>query len=180
MKKFLYPKITVLIFCIVLSYVLFSSEKLTFWLDNLNQFNYVSSFIAGLLFSYGFSAPFAVGFFLKLNVSNPLPLALVAGFGALLSDLLIFKLIKFSMMDEFNRIKKTKPLKLVNFLLKKRFGSRALSYLSAIFAGIIIASPLPDELGVSMLSGLTTIKLHKFAVISYICNTFGILVMLYL
>jgi uncharacterized membrane protein YdjX (TVP38/TMEM64 family) len=46
------------------------------------------------------------------------------------------------------------------------------------FAGILIASPLPDEAGVIMLAGLTKIKTWALAIISIILNTIGILIML--
>jgi uncharacterized membrane protein YdjX (TVP38/TMEM64 family) len=45
-------------------------------------------------------------------------------------------------------------------------------------AGLIISSPLPDELGVSMLAGLTTINAKKLSIISFIMNSLGILIML--
>jgi hypothetical protein len=178
-RKFHYPKLTILVLCIILSYFIFSNPKFTVWMNYLDGLTYLSSFIAGLFFSYGFSTPFAVGFFLKLNVVNPIPVALVAGLGALISDLIIFKLIRLSMMGEFNRIKKAKPFRIINYFLKETITSSLMSYILALLAGIILASPLPDELGISILAGLTRIKIYKLAVISYICNTLGILIMLY-
>ena len=48
------------------------------------------------------------------------------------------------------------------------------------FAGILIASPLPDEAGVTMLAGLTKISVKSLALISFILNTLGIIILLIL
>jgi uncharacterized membrane protein YdjX (TVP38/TMEM64 family) len=62
--------------------------------------------------------------------------------------------------------------------MQKDISARFRHYLVYAFAGLIIASPLPDELGVALLAGFTHIKPWKFAIISYVCNTLGILIML--
>jgi len=48
----------------------------------------------------------------------------------------------------------------------------------AIFAGFVIASPLPDEIGVSLLAGTTKISTRTFAILSYFLNTAGIFIVL--
>ena len=53
-------------------------------------------------------------------------------------------------------------------------------YFVPVLAGFIIASPLPDEIGVIMLAGLTKIKIGILVVLSLILNTLGILVLLWL
>jgi len=53
-------------------------------------------------------------------------------------------------------------------------------YLMYAFAGILIASPLPDEAGVTMLAGLTKISVKSLALISFILNTLGIIILLML
>ena len=45
-------------------------------------------------------------------------------------------------------------------------------------AGLIIASPLPDEAGIILLAGLTKIKASILAPISLAMNTLGILILL--
>jgi uncharacterized membrane protein YdjX (TVP38/TMEM64 family) len=45
-------------------------------------------------------------------------------------------------------------------------------------AGFFIASPLPDEIGVSLLAGFTRIEEKKFALVSFALNTLGIIVLL--
>jgi len=178
--KFKYPKLTLLLICIFLAYYFFSNAEVREKIEAYGDLNYLGIFIAGLLFSFGFSTPFAVGFFVTAHPQNIFLAALIGGFGALLSDLFIYKIIKFSFMGEFHVLGHMKTAKKVKKFLKKHIPFRMGNYLLYVFSGIIIASPLPDELGVSLLAGLSHIKLPQLALISFIMNTLGIFIMLLL
>lgn len=54
----------------------------------------------------------------------------------------------------------------------------AVLYLSAGVAGFIIASPLPDEIGVTLLAGVTKIETRVVAVVALTLNTVGIFAVL--
>jgi len=176
--KFRYPKLFILLIAIIASYLIFSNSNISEVVKNLGTLNYLGIFLAGLLFSFGFTTPFAIGFFLTTSPENIFLAAIIGGFGALLSDFIIFRIIKVSFMDEFNSLEKTRPLKNIIDLVKHHIPTKIKIYLLYVFSGIIIASPLPDELGVTMLAGLTHIKNSVFIIISLICNTLGILIML--
>ncbi|HLC85905.1 MAG TPA: hypothetical protein VJG30_01305 [Candidatus Nanoarchaeia archaeon] len=176
--NFKYPKLTILLVSILLAYFLFSNESVTTKLNSLGSFGYLSVLIAGFLFSFGFSAPFAVGFFLTFSTDNIVFTAILGGFGAFLADLSIFKFIKMSFMDEFSNLKKN--LKLRRHFHYKFLNSKLRLYITFVLAGIIIASPLPDELGVALLSGFARINIYIFSLISLFMNTFGILIMLFI
>ena len=178
--KFKYPKITLFVIFIALAYVLFKIPSVGLWLNNLKGLSYFGDFIGGMLYSFGFSAPFATGFFIALKPENILAVAIMGGIGSLATDLIIFNFVKFSFEDEFNLISKTKAINRLNNFFDKRFKlsvKRGLLYTSA---GILIASPLPDEAGVTILAGLTPIKQKTLAIISVILNTLGILTILLL
>ena len=51
-------------------------------------------------------------------------------------------------------------------------------YFLPVFAGFIIASPLPDEIGVTLLAASKSISAKVFSVISYALNTAGIFAIL--
>jgi len=176
--KFRYPKLLALLIISVLSYFIFSNPSIQEFFQNLNGLSYLGNFVGGILFSFGFSTPIAIGIFLVSEPENIYIASLIGGFGALMSDLFIFKIIRFSFMDEFKRLEKTEPIRKINKLLSTKFLHRIKNYLLYAFAGLIIASPLPDELGVSMLAGLTKIKIQVLAIISFIMNTVGIFIML--
>ncbi len=178
--KFKYPKLLLLLICIISAYFLFSNPLIQGSINALQEFRYLGLFIAGMLFAFGFSAPFAVGFFITFSPQNIILAGLIAGMGALFSDILIFRFIKISFMDEFEELKKTKIISTTQKAMQKGLGLRISNYLLYAFAGILIASPLPDEAGVTMLAGLTKIKVSVLAIISFILNTLGIIVILLL
>ena len=176
--KFKYPKIILLLITIVLSYFIFRNPFISDYLSHIGTLGYLGVFLGGILFAFGFTAPFSVGLFISLNPSNIWFAGIIGGFGALIADLLIFKFIKFSFKDEFNRLKKTKTLRSIGFLIQRSLGTKIKLYIMYVFAGILIASPLPDEMGVIMLAGLTKINFKILAIISLILNTLGILIVL--
>ncbi|MBI5803515.1 hypothetical protein HY448_02405 [Candidatus Pacearchaeota archaeon] len=173
-----YPKLLLLILLSIFAYFLFSNEAIQSLVKNLGELSYIGVFIAGLFFSFGFSTPFAIGFFLTASPENIFLASIIGGLGALISDLLIFKIIRFSFMDEFKKIEKTKIMREITNSLSSKPLSKIKNYLLYAAAGIVIASPLPDEIGVSMLAGLTSIRIHILAIISFIMNSVGILVIL--
>ena len=163
---------------IILAYYIFSQPAITAFFSTLGHLSYPGIFIAGLLFSFGFTTPFAIGLFIAINPSNIYLAAILGGFGALISDLLIFSIIKISFQDEFERLEKTKFFKKISNLIKNNINAKLRFYLLYIFAGFVIASPLPDEIGVTMLAGLGHIRPLPFAILSLIFNTLGILFIL--
>ena len=178
--KFRYPKITILIISIILAYVIFKNPNVSSFIQNLGNLSYLGIFIAGITFAFGFTTPFAVGFFLTLNPQSIILAGIIGGAGALIADLIIFKFIKISFIDEFKQLEKTKALKEVAWLIEKKLKHKLKVYLMYAIAGIIIASPLPDETGIIMLAGLTKIKMHNLAILSFLFNTLGIIIILFI
>ena len=175
-----YPKITLLIISGILAYLLFTTPAFSAYVSSWENGKYGAALIAGFLFSFGFTTPFAIGLFLTLNTENIFFTALIGGAGALLADLLIFKIMRYSFIGEFHRLEKTTPFRMSIRLIKKSLPHQIQIYLLYALAGIIIASPLPDEIGVSLLAGLTTIEIQKLAIVSFIMNAFGIFIILLL
>ena len=174
--KFKYPKLTLLLICIVAAYFVFSLESTQQFMASLGT-KYFGVAIAGFLFSFGFTTPFAIGAFVTMNPQNIFLSAIVGGFFAMLADLLIFSIIKISFMDEFRKLGRTKAMKeIVSF--EPTLNRKIKHYFLYAFAGIVIASPLPDELGVSMLAWLGRIKSLPLAIVTFAANTIGIFVML--
>jgi hypothetical protein len=178
-SRFKYPKLFMLLISIIAAYVIFQNPLINQHIAFLGNFSYVSVFFAGLLFAFGFTAAIAVGFLIALQPGNIFLAALIAGLGALVSDLLIFRFVKVSFDKEFNLLKRTIILRKINKLFKKNLGLKITSYIMYAFTGIIIASPLPDEIGVILLAGLTKINQKILAVISFVLNTIGIFLILY-
>ena len=175
MLRIKYPKFLLLILTFIIAYVIFSGRSFLLVHDFLLSLGYFGTFLAGIMFVYGFtSAPATAILLILAKEQNILLAGFIAGFGALIGDLLIFKFIRHSFADEIEKLSKERLFNHVNnklpIMLKK--------YFIPVLAGFIIASPLPDEIGVSLLAGSTTISTRIFSIVSYILNTAGIFIIL--
>jgi hypothetical protein len=172
--SFKYPKLLLLIIITIFVYYIFSQPFISEWMKTVNKFGYFGIFFSGIFTSLGFTTPLGVGLLIKINPQNIFIGSVIGGIGATIADLLIFKTIKFSFIDEFKRLGKTKFFREIGHIVKKNKSVLIRHYLLYVFAGILLATPLPDEVGVSMLAGLTTIKPLKLAIISFILHTLAI------
>ncbi len=132
------------------------------------------SFLTGIFFTTVLTtAPATVIFFELGQSGTPLvPMALFGGLGALLGDFILFHFLKLSLTDD-----------LVHFLqnrshgkLKKLWRLKWFSWVMAIAGGIIIASPVPDEVGLALM-GIGKVRPRIMAMLSYALNTVGIFMM---
>ncbi len=132
----------------------------------------LASFVAGLFFTSLFTTAPATVVFGELAQQGSLPVvALAGGLGAVMSDYLLFLFVRTRIAADAKMLPTGPRLKLVVRALKH---SRLRFVLPAIGA-IIIASPLPDELGMLLL-GVSSVKNRTFLFISYTMNTLGIAV----
>lgn len=176
--RFHYPKTAFLIVCIILAYFLFKIPAVSDLVLHLDGFSYFGIFLAGMFLAFGFTAPFAVGFFITLNPENILLYAVIGAVGALLADMLIFRFVRISFEKEFEEMERTKFALHFERVINRALGHRVKAYLLYGIIGLVIASPLPDEVGVVLLAGLTHVKQKIFGVISLILHFIGILILL--
>jgi hypothetical protein len=162
-----YPKLIILILSIILSFIVFRNPTISGYIVSLGKLNSLGMFLGGMLSSFGFSAPFAIGFFIVSHPQNILLATVIGTSGAVISDVLIFKVIKISFLDEFEELERTKTLHKIKKIVDKNIALKIRHYLMYLFAGIMIVTPLPDEIGVSMIAGLTTIKQRVLGVASF-------------
>lgn len=175
LKKLKYPKLIFLVLTFVLAFLIYQKAQTLPFEEYLFSLGILGAFIAGMLFSYGFTAAPATALLLILaRQENLFLLWIVASVGAVLSDILIFKFIRLSFTDEISRLSKNKYFRKIHAtthpFLKK--------YLLPALASFIIASPLPDEIGVALLAMTHSVSTRTFIIMSFILNSFGILVIL--
>lgn len=172
-----YPRLLALGICMGAAYVLYQIGMFE-WLDGrVHGFGYPGVFAAGLLFSYGFTTPFAIAAFVAMaHEVHPLIAAPLAGVGALLSDLVIFELLRISFFgSEIDRLRQTSIVTRIHALLHhESTPERVRRWILWGMAAIIIASPLPDEIGVALLSSTTKLSERAFTIICVTMNTVGI------
>jgi hypothetical protein len=106
--KFKYLKLTAFVALIVIAYFIFKNPVIAGFISNLNSFGNFGALIAGFFYSFGFTSPLSAGFFLTLRTENIIFTGAIGGVGAMFADLFIFKFVKISFKDEFERLKKEK------------------------------------------------------------------------
>lgn len=138
----------------------------------LGGMKYFGMIIAGMMFSSVFTTAPAIALLGAMSLTTSLPaLALYAGFGAVLGDLIVFHFVK-------SRV--TKDLEYLISLPKRRriahiFTSGLFRFFVPLIGAAIIASPLPDELA-ALIMGLSKIEDKYFVPISFFANAAGIMV----
>ncbi len=176
LPAFRYPKLFLLFLTFTVAYFLLLGESFAQLRAFLGSLGFVGAFFAGILYVYGFTAAYGTAIFLILAKSNEIvSTGLVAGLGALLGDLIIFKFLRHSLSDELELLSKEKFF--VRVSQKLPAGTKKF-FLPAI-GGLIIASPLPDELGILLLAASPVVSTKNFAAISYFLNTAGIFFILF-
>ncbi len=132
---------------------------------------FVGSFIGGIFFTSIFTAaPATVVLGEIASENSPYWTAFFGACGALVGDYLIFRLVRDSLSEHmhyaFRSIKKNR---FIATLKIRKFG-----WFSSIIGAIIIASPLPDEIGLTLM-GLSKVKTSTFIPLSFALNFVGIL-----
>lgn len=129
------------------------------------------SFFAGLFFTSAFTLAPASVFLASLAAAGSLwAVALVGALGAMCGDLLLF----FFVRDRLSRDIKNSFSKRTLAHIGNSFHFGFLKWFAPVLGAFIIASPLPDELGLSLL-GLSQTGVAVLLPISFGMNTLGIL-----
>lgn len=139
----------------------------------IGNYGYISAFFSGLFFVSIFTvAPASIVLFDLASKLNPILVAVIAGCGAVIGDLLIFNFFKDKVFDELKALFSKFSIK---ELFKKTFKTPYFSWLLPLIGAFIIASPFPDEIGIGMM-GLCNIKRWQFILVTFALNTIGILI----
>jgi hypothetical protein len=176
-----YPKLLFLVLSFVAAYVLFALGFFDAMYRIFDGYGYLSIFIGGLLFSFGFTSAFGVGIFVAAAPHvNPLVASVIGAVGAFWADYLIFSMMRGSLFhDELRRFTMTSLFRRAKrAMFPLSLSVRLRHYMMWSFAGIFIASPLPDEFGVMLIGGLSHMKTREFAFISMMLNAIGIFAIL--
>jgi hypothetical protein len=132
--------------------------------------DYLASFIAGMFFTSLFTiAPSGVAFAELAGTSSPWLVAFFGAAGAVAGDLILFSFVEGTLSDDikalFSRSWRHK--------VSSAFNSPLMRWVTPLIGGLIIALPLPDEMGLALL-GMSHVRLAVFIPISFAANFIGI------
>ena len=171
-KKFKYKNLVVLFISIAIALALWQIESFHEFLLDLGMAGDLGAFIAGILFVWIFTMPTALLILLTLSQSgtlSPIEIGIIAGAGAVLGDLVIFKFVRDGLSSEIEELYQEYGPKHLQHVLNSKYFHWTLPIIGAI----MIASPLPDELGVSLL-GISKMRSYNFILLSFFLNSLGI------
>lgn len=173
-QRWEYKHTSLVIVSLILFILLLDTSFMIGAFDLLRKLGYVGIFIGGILFVSIFTAVPAVFLLLSFTGLNPLAIAIVAGLGAMVGDFLILQFIEDKVAYELKPIAyKFKIPQAIAYLQ----GRKSTLGLVRLIGAFIIASPLPDEIGIGLL-GMGKLSKLSFLVICYLLNTAGILLIL--
>jgi len=166
-----YKNLTFFIISLALAFFILRNETIHSYLLHLGNFGYFGAFLAGILFVSTFTvATGAIILLVLAETLSPIEIGLVAGFGAVVGDFIIFRFVQDDLANEIKGIYNLFDRK---HHFKKVLHSKYFSWTLPVIGAAIIASPLPDEIGVSLM-GISKMKTYKFLLISFILNAIGI------
>lgn len=170
-KQHLQKDFRIIIFSIVFSILLLDGGFIRLLFQGIHELKYLGSFIAGVFFTSIFTTAPATAFFIEaVKFNSLLPVAFFGGLGAVFGDLVIFRFAKDRLKDDIlYLLKQSKKERFVSIFKLKFF-----RWLLPFFGALIIASPLPDELGLLMM-GISNTKNSLFILLSFSFNFLGIL-----
>src|SRR3989344_9213962 len=150
-----YPKLTILVTTYAVVLFMFNENINVHIHYALAPLGYLGIFITGILYTYGFTSAIATAALLILaGDQNIFVAAIIGGIGAVIGDLAIFKFIKHSVDDEFRNLTKEKAISYIISHIPKKLKK----HLAIVIGCLVLSSPLPDEVGVSLLASYTKIS----------------------
>lgn len=139
-------------------------------LIGLVQIQTLAIFLGGLLFTSALTISPATVILAHLSLQSPIwQVALFGSIGAVVGDILLFIFLRDKVFRDIE--KSIRPSILHKFTKSFHFGF--LRWLIPLTGALIIASPLPDELGLAML-GMSRSNSRFVITISLIMNFIGI------
>jgi uncharacterized membrane protein YdjX (TVP38/TMEM64 family) len=139
-------------------------------IQHLGYLGYAGAFLAGIFFVSTYTVlPASYVLFELAKYNSPLEVAIFAGAGAMLGDFAIFRFIRDGVFDELRPYLR----KLGNRKLRQLFRTPYFAWMLPVTGALIIASPFPDELGVTLL-GLSRVRNIHFLIVTYLLNAAGI------
>lgn len=171
-KSLLFRDLLLVIFSIALAVLIMKTGVLKDFLVVSKERVVLGSFFAGIFFTSVFTVVPATVVLVEMHETDSvLIVSLFGGFGALVGDLVIFNFVKDRLSQDLQYL-----LSLAHVQrLRHFFRLKLFRWIIPLFGALIVASPLPDELGLALM-GLSRLKPSLFMLISFLLNSTGILV----
>lgn len=168
----LFRDLAIIAIGIVVAIILVRSGLIDEILAKASGFGFLTGFIAGFFFTSVFTVSLSTVVLGNLMLSTSiLPVAVFGAAGAVLGDFVLFRFLRDHVSADIRELVGTAR----RHRIKKVHHLRLSRFLWPLVGALIIASPLPDELGLAIL-GMAHVKTRYFIPISYVFNFIGIVI----
>lgn len=167
-----FPRLTTILLSYLAAFLVFAFLGPEFFNNLVGPLGVFGIFIAGMLYTYSFTT--SIGAILLIPFALHYPagfVSVVGGIGSLFGDLTIFSIIRNDLHKEVTHIASSRFM--------RRLGATPLfrdRWFRDVFGALIIASPLPDEFGIAIMSS-AKIDTTSFALLSFIADMIGIYIL---
>ena len=176
-----YPKLFLLFLSVLSGFLVYFDQNNFDFHEIITNSGYVGVFLAGFFLAHGFTMGPAVASLLIISQNEPLfPTALIATIGAIIGNSTFYALLRISYHSELAELSRM-PF----FIKLQKWADRntpqfVRAYVLPIFAGIISATPLPDEFSVVLVKASKEISATAFTIVTAVVGIFGVTIILLL
>lgn len=165
-----YKNTALLFLSIVLLFLLVDTHIAHALIAYIGTYGYVGAIVSGAFFVSTFTAvPAAVVLFHLAQQLDPILIALCAGLGASIGDMLMFRFLKNSVFEELRPLFDTVKGAYIGTLFRTPY----FSWIIPVVGALIVMSPFPDEVGIALM-GLSNLKSWQFILLTFTLNALGI------
>ncbi len=163
--------VAIIVLSILVAVTLVRTNVLANSLASASEFEILGAFIAGMFFTSIFTTAPAMAALGEISlIQGVFETALIGAVGSVIGDLLIFRFVKDRFSEHIAELIGHKSIwRRFHLLFKRRF----FRWFTFLAGGIILASPLPDELGIAVL-GFSKMRFKYFIALSFTFNFLGI------
>ena len=157
---------------VLVAVLLVRTNTLASFLASTEQFEILGTFIAGMFFTSIFTTAPAIAALGEMSIVQGLfATSLVGAMGSVVGDFVIFRFVRDRLSAHVSEILAHRSVwRRFHLLFKHRF----FRWFTFLAGGFILASPLPDELGIAVL-GFSKMRMKYFVLLSFAFNFLGIL-----
>ena len=171
-RKWQYRNTALLLLSLILFFYFSNSEWLQRTIAYIGNYGYIGAFVAGIFFVSTFTiAPAAAVLFNLADILNPFEVALLAGLGGMIGDYVIFRFFKDRVFHELAPLFK----QFGGGYIRNIFKTPYFIWMSPFIGAILVASPLPDELGIGLL-GASKLKDWQFLLLVFLLDVAGVFI----
>jgi len=163
----------IVLLSVLVAVLLVRTGVLSSLLVSMGETQVFGAFIAGMFFTSIFTTAPAIAALGEVSlIQGIFSTALFGAAGCVVGDLIILRFFRSRLSEHVAEIVTHRSVWRRFHLLFKR---RLFRWITFLVGGLILASPLPEELGIAIL-GFSKMRVRYFALLSFVFNFFGIVI----